>query len=257
MKFFTYGKRENPAIVMLGGSFCPASAMAYLYDDLSRDYYIIVPEYNGHYAGTTFTTRQNEAKEAADYLRAQGLSEVRLLYGMSMGAEVGVELLNQLENSEIAVHNAFFDGAPCIRLSKAYKAFMYFKFKTMIKMCRDKSTDEVLNMGLLKKLMNGDTESVRPMVESIKQTAPFLTKESIKNEAECCYTFDFPVFTEETQKRMHFFYAKEEKAYKTCYELVHKAYPAAQYQVVSGYGHLTYSVKKKTEYLEMLRGLCK
>lgn len=29
----------------------------------------ILPEYNGHYANSTFTTRQNEAKEITDYLQ--------------------------------------------------------------------------------------------------------------------------------------------------------------------------------------------
>lgn len=230
--------------------------MEYLYGELSRDYFVIVPEYNGHSAGTTFTTRQSEAREIAEYLRAHGAAEIGLLYGMSMGAEVGVELLSQLEKTDIHVQNAFFDGAPCIRLSKAYKALMYFKFKAMIKLCRDKSADDVLNMGLIKKIAGSDTEALRPMIEAMGQTAAFLTKESIKNETECCYTFDFPALSEQTQRRMHFFYAKEEKAYKTCFELVRRAYPAADYRVVSGYGHMTYSVKNKAEYLEMLRAVC-
>ncbi len=29
----------------------------------------ILPEYNGHYVNSTFTTRQNEAKEITDYLQ--------------------------------------------------------------------------------------------------------------------------------------------------------------------------------------------
>lgn len=256
MKFYTYGPQSAPVVVMLGGSFCPASAMAYLYEELARDYYIIVPEYNGHYAGTTFSTRQGEAREVTDYLLAQGVSAIRLLYGMSMGAEVGIELLSQLTKQGVTVQNAFFDGAPCIKLSKAYKAFMNFKFNTMIGLCRDRSTDDVLNMGLLKKFTNGDTESIRPMVASIKETAPYLTAESIYNETECCYTFDFPTIAGEMQKQMHFFYAAEEKAYKTCFRQVFKAYPQANYKIVSGYGHMTYSLKKKNEYIKMLRSLC-
>lgn len=256
MKFYTYGQQGAPVIVMLGGSFCPASAMAYLYEELKNDYYVIVPEYNGHYEGTTFTTRQGEAREVAGYLLAMGVQSVKLIYGMSMGAEVGIELLHQLLVQGIEVQNAFFDGAPCIKLSYAYKRLMYMKFKMMIGLCRDKSVDDVLDMGLIKTITNGDTESVRPMVASIKETAPYLTNESIKNECECCYTFDFPPIPAEMQKCMHFFYAAEEKAYKTCFRYVYTAYPKADYKVVSGYGHMTYSVKKKDEYLAMLRRLC-
>ena len=61
MKFYEYGDQSNPLIIMLTGSFCPAKALDYLYKPLSDDYYIILPEYNGHYKGSKpFTTRQNE-----------------------------------------------------------------------------------------------------------------------------------------------------------------------------------------------------
>lgn len=256
MKFYTYGQRGEPVIVMLGGSFCPANSMAYLYEELARDHYVVVPEYNGHYAGTAFTTRQGEAREAAGYLLEQSIDEVRLLYGMSMGAEVGIELLSQLAKQGIKVQNAFFDGAPCIKLSQAYKAFMRFKFKTMIKICREKDIDAVLNMGMIKKLANGDAESLRPMLDAMKQTAQVLTNESIYNETECCYTFDFPAIPEGMQRRMYFFYGADEKAYKTCYDRVLRAYPNANYKVVSGYGHMTYSTKNTAEYLAMLRKIC-
>jgi len=256
MKFYTYDPKGAPVIVMLGGSFCPASAMAYLYDELARDYFVIVPEYNGHYEGTAFTTRQDEAREVAGYLLAQEEPSVRLLYGMSMGAEVGIELFNQLLAQGVDVQSAFFDGVPCIKLSKAYKALMYFKFKAMIGLCRTKSADDVLNMGLIKKITNGDTESVRPMVASMKETAPYLSAGNIYRETECCYTFDFPPIAGEMQKRMHFFYAAEEKAYKTCFRRVFMAYPQANYKIVSGYGHMTYSVKRKDEYLQILRRIC-
>lgn len=256
MKFYTYGERSKPIIVMLGGSFCPACSMAYLYEELARDYCVIVPEYNGHYEGTTFTTRQGEAREAAGYLLAQGIGTVKLIYGMSMGAEVGIELLHQLLLQGVEVQNAFWDGAPCIKLSKAYKEFMYVKFKTMLNMLRDKSADEVIRWKFLDKFTNGHTESLRPMIESIQLTLPYLTDESIKNETECCYTFDYPAIPEAVQRRMHFFYATGEKAYKTCFRPVFTAYPKAGYKLVDGQGHMTYSVEQKDKYIAMLRKIC-
>lgn len=87
------------------------------------------------------------------------------------------------------------------------------------------------------------------------QLAPIISDETIKNENECCYTFDFPTVSDKKQKDMIFFYAKEEKAYKTCYKGVKNAYPNANYGIVSGYGHLTYSVKEKEKYIEKLKEL--
>ena len=83
-----------------------------------------------------------------------------------------------------------------------------------------------------------------------------MSEESIRNETECCYTFDFPTFDEVAQQKMHFFYASAEKACRTCYKGVKKAYPHAAYTVVDGYGHLTYSVKCTDQYIALMREIC-
>ncbi len=253
MKFYEYGSREKPVIVMLSGSFCPACALDYLYIPLSESNYIIVPEYNGHYEGSSaFTTRRKEAALVAKHLSELKINAVDLVYGQSMGCEVGIELIHQLIDSGVDIRRAIFDGAPCIRLSKPYKVFMYFKFKTMINMMRNKSVDEVMSWKFLNKFTNGDTQSLRPMIESLIEIAPFLTKESIKNENECCYSFDFPQLPESIQRNMHFLYGSGEKAYKTCHKLVKKAYPHSLMTVFEGYGHMTYSLRHTEEYLKLI-----
>ena len=118
---------------------------------------------------------------------------------------------------------------------------------------RDKSADEVIKWKFLNRFTNGDTEALRPMIESLVEVAPYLTKESIKNETECCYTFDFPQFSGEMQKRIHFLYGSEEKAYKTCNKLVEKYYPHAKKTVLDGYAHMTYSARHTQEYLELIK----
>ncbi len=74
---------------------------------------------------------------------------------------------------------------------------------------------------------------------------------------ECCYTFDFPPMTEADQRRIHFLYAEGEKAHTLCFRHVKAAYPAAEYQVISGYGHLTYSLRETDAYLNLLRAYLK
>ena len=73
------------------------------------------------------------------------------------------------------------------------------------------------------------------MLESLAAVTPYITNGSIKNECECCYTFDFPKFPEAFQHHMHFFYAREEKAYTACFQHVKKAYPEATFRIESGY----------------------
>ena len=138
MIFYEYGEKNEQVIIMLPGSFCPADALEYLYKDLVDEFHVITIDYNGHYeGGGTFTTRQNEAGEIRDYLKGKGIDSVRMVYGQSMGSEVGMELASLMIKSGMKVDRCFFDGAPMIVLSKPYKMFMYYKFRTMIHMMKD------------------------------------------------------------------------------------------------------------------------
>lgn len=257
MKFDCFGEKSNPCIVMLAGSFCPGACMEYLYTTLCSDFYIIVPTYNGHYeGGRDFTTRQNEAAEIKQYLIRSGFTNVKMIYGQSMGAEIGMELIAQLSSAGIGFGCAFFDGGPFVTFSKAYKTFMYFKFRSLIQIVRKKSVDDLLQWKFLNQFTNGDTESLRSMVESVAAAAPYLSDKSLKNEVECCYTFDFPVMDKTAQNKLYFFYAREEKAFKICFRFVKKAYPDAHFKVVKGYGHLTYSVRNTDQYVGWLKRLC-
>ena len=233
MKFEIIGNLNNPLIMMLTGSFYPSSGLKYLYEKLKDDYCLILPEYNGHYENSTFTTRQNEAKELIEYIQKQNVHTIKMIYGQSMGAEIAIEWFKQLEKTNISVEYCFLDGTPCIKLPYLYKKFMYFKFNQILKMMKKKDVDQILNMKLIKKIARGNIENLRPMIEPMAVTAQFLSKES-------CYTFDFPLFDKETQNKMYFFYGKEEKAYKTCYRGVKKAYPQSNSIFKEGDGHLMY-----------------
>lgn len=257
MIFNKFGKMENSVIIMLAGSFCAGEGLRYLYSELCNDYCVIVPTYNGVYKGSAdFTTRENEAKEIADYIVSESITEVRMIYGQSMGSEIGAELMRQLIARGVKIENAFFDGAPMIKLSKAYKAFMLFKFSSMIKLGKRKTADEVLSMSFIKQFGGDKTSSLRPMLEDMAKVVPFISKQSIKNQVECCYTFDFPEFSDEMQRHMYFCYGTDEKAYKVCYKGVKKAYPNANYIFKDGHGHMTYSIENTRDYIELLRSIC-
>ncbi len=253
MRFKVLGEKGNPVVVMLTGSFCPGECLEYLYSRMKK-YYVIVPTYNGHYKDSKdFTTRENEAKEIREYLYALGVEQIHMIYGQSMGTEIGMELYRQLSEDGIKVYKMFFDGAPMIRLSGAYKAFMRFKFATMIKMFRDKTVDDAMNMKFLKQFAGNKLNSLKPMIESLVMIAPYLSKNSLKNEVECCYTFDFPALDDAMQKNTYFFYGEDEKAYKSCYKFIQKAYPNANYCVEKNHGHMTYSCECTDEYVNLLQ----
>lgn len=257
MKFYTYGNKNNPIIIMLTGSFSLAEALEYLYNDLANDYYVIAPEYNGHYEGSQdFTTRKKEAEEIVSYLKENRIKKICLIYGQSMGAEIGMELIAQLLKHNIPVESAFFDGGTFLRQPKIYKAVMNFKHKSMINKMKNQSVDEVVGWKSVDQFKNDDTEIMRPVIETMVKTAPIITDESIKNETEARYTFNFPPIPEKMQENIFFVYAQEEKSFKACFKHLINAYPSANFKTLSGEGHLTYSVRKTDDYLKVIRAIC-
>lgn len=54
MRIRTVGDDGNPVIVMLTGSFCQSKSLGmFVRKTEKKDYYIILLEYNGHYAHST------------------------------------------------------------------------------------------------------------------------------------------------------------------------------------------------------------
>ena len=242
---------------MLAGSFCPPESMESLYTILKDDFFIIAPNYNGQYEGSKdFTSRKGEASEIKQYLADCGVTCVRMIYGQSMGCEIGIELMSQLITAGIKVENSFWDGAPCIKLSKAYKALMHLTFRSMLKLLKGKSLENIMDIGVIRMFYKNDPDSARCMIEPMLTTIPYISETTIKNENECCYTFDFPSFDDEVQKSMYFFYDRDEKACRICLKHVKKAYPHANFEIVSGYAHLTYAFKNTEEYVIRLKSIC-
>ena len=61
-----------------------------------------------------------------------GIDEIHMIYGQSMGSEIGMELHKQLLEEKFNVYNLFFDGAPMLRLSGLYKAYMRFELCAIV-----------------------------------------------------------------------------------------------------------------------------
>lgn len=206
MIFNTFGNPENPVVIVLAGSFCPAGSLEIIYNDLKSDYYIVAPTYNGCYENSkAFTSRQGEAAEICTYIKNNGIPTVKMVYGQSMGSEVGLELIHQLINNEITVEHGFFDGAPCVFLPKPMRKIMFIVFRKFINALRGKNLDEAMNIGLIKMMSNKDPEALKPMIEPVFSIITYLTDETLKNQVECCYTFDFPKFQKSIENNFHFF----------------------------------------------------
>ena len=257
MKIHTYGSEHAPAIIMLPGSFCNADTMANIITVLEAEFHILAADYNGQYAGSekSFTSRSGEAKEIIHYLLEHSQSSVALVYGQSMGCEIGLELLSQLKKNNIAVGAAFFDGGPFLRFPKAVSILLGRKFKTIIGNLRGKTLEEALREPTIVKFSGGKPERYSSLLGPICRNAIYMSDETLEREADACVTFDYPGMDRDFQKSLYFFYSREESAWRFCHRKLKKAYPHAHYWLVSGYGHVGYPGEHPEEYCEWLSAL--
>ena len=259
MRIHTYGAEHAPVIIMLPGSFCNADTMANLIAELKGDFHVLAVDYSGQYAGseTPFTSRRREAEEIIRHLRERAISSVALVYGQSMGGEMGMELLSQLKKSGIAAGAAFFDGGPFLHFPKAVSKLLGDKFKTIVGNLRGKTLEEVLREPTIVKFSGGKPERYSGLLGPICQNAVYMSDETLEREADACVTFDYPPMDRDFQKNLVFFYSKEESAWRFCRKKLKKAYPFAQYKLVSGYGHVGYPGEHVTQYCGWLSALAR
>lgn len=96
MKYKEYGKGNQKAIVLLHGGGLSWWSYREAAQILQDDYHVILPILNGH-AGSdrNFTTIEDNAAEIIDFIRSDLGGSVYLLGGLSLGAQVALEMLSQ------------------------------------------------------------------------------------------------------------------------------------------------------------------
>ena len=173
MRIHTYGEKDAPVVIMLPGSFCNADTMANIIGRLESEFGILAVDYNGQYAGSEqpFTSRGGEAEEIIRYCQDHSISSVALIYGQSMGGEMGMELLSQMKKNGIAVNAAFFDGGPFLRFPKAVSKLLGNKFKTIVGNLRGKTLEEALREPTIVKFSGGKPERYSNMLGPICRNA--------------------------------------------------------------------------------------
>ena len=259
MRIHDGGEKSAPVMIMLPGSFCNADSMANIISRLETTFRILAVDYSGQYAESEkpFTSRAGEAVEIIRYLQSHGIPSVALVYGQSMGGEMGMELIAQCRKNGIAVHATFLDGGPFLCFPKIVSRLLGKKFKTIVGNLRGKTLEEALREPTIVKFSGGKPERYSNLLGPICQNAAFMSDETLEREADACVTFDYPTMDEEFQRHMYFFYSKEESAWRFCHRKLKKAYPLARYKLVSGYGHVGYPGEHLTEYCGWLAALAR
>ena len=260
MIFETVGDKSKPVITMINGSFCTGKGLMPIAERISDKYYIILPTYDGHHEnGGIFTTRQEQANKIIDYLRKENIKKIELIQGVSMGAEVALTLASTIfRTTDIVVDRYLLDGGPFFKFPKWFRKIMQMKFKSMVHNAQYGTEEEIIerfsNNKMIQWMLRGDISPYKWYIKDMSLAAPHMTDESICNESDACYTFDFPEMPDEEQKKIYFTWSDNEPAVKSKKKLLNH-YPHAVYGSAGNLGHGGLMSREPDKYAELIAKL--
>ncbi len=135
MKFHEFGEQGSPVMMLLHGMLTPwqiwENAAAYF----SKEYYVVVPELDGHTEeeGSTFLSVEREAELLREYALEHFEGSLQVLCGLSMGARIAASLANM---PDVSVSVLVLDGAPLVKLPGILKTIMKKNYSKLIQKSR-------------------------------------------------------------------------------------------------------------------------
>ena len=108
MKVYEFGAGNGKTFVMFQCAAEPWWVFKPSAEAMARDWHVYLFIADGHdEQGTTFTTLEKNARDAAEYLRGKGIKKVEAMYGVSMG---GASVIRFLATEDIPVDKAIIDA---------------------------------------------------------------------------------------------------------------------------------------------------
>lgn len=244
MKFKEYGKRNTKTIVLLHGGGLSWWNYREAAELLQGDYHVILPILDGH-AGSdrSFTTIEDNAAEIINFIRSDLDDSVYMLGGLSLGAQVALEMLSR--QGDICEHALIESAAvipskvthtiirPLIACSYGLikmKWFARLQFKSL-KM-KDELFDDYYR----------DTCAVskEDMIAFLRANTSYTLKESIKKS-----TADVRAYYGE----------KETRGIKRSAEKIKEMLPTATVIELKGMVHGDFSINHAEDYVKAIRSL--
>ena len=249
MKFDTYGDPSRPAVVSVPGMFCTAESPLRFAKYMAEKYFIVLPTLDGHYRGSEpLISAADEAEKLVSGLRGLGVTEIAMLHGTSMGAEVA---LAAAKVCDIPVRAYFYDGGPFFLFPAWFRKLMEWKFRIMLSKCGKNGADALMNDGFVKKLAGDHLKSYREMISGFSEMAKIVTKRDVRVITGICYRCALPELSEKTQRKSIFHFSEGEPAHMSKKRLT-RAYPYASFIDRPGNGHCGFQTEDPKGYAEML-----
>ncbi|AZV57378.1 alpha/beta hydrolase [Clostridium sp. AWRP] len=245
MIFKEFGNKNMPVIIFLHGGGLSWWSWKLQIEALQKDYCIITPIIDGHgdACDTTFVSIKKSAEQIVKYIKENYNGKVFALCGLSIGAQIVVEILSQ--ESDIT-ENAVIESALVYPIKMATSLIV-----PMYNMC----------YGLIKKRwyakLQAKTLNVpKELFESYYYDSSRMTKESLINIMKSNGDYSMPQALYKTKaKTLILVGEKELSVMKKSAILLHKTINGSFLKVIEKGGHGEISLIYPDKYLNLLQQL--
>lgn len=256
MQFVNLGNKNDPAVVLIHGMLMSGEDPLVFGKFLADEYYVICPTLDGHADdGSELESAEQEANNIADYLQENGISDVALIQGSSMGAEVALAVRKECGRRGLNVGHCFFDGGPFFDFHPVKRFFMTLVFRRLTRIFEDGPEQAREKLGknrFVKFVIKDKMHEMKPIIDKMAKRRHRFTNNTVKGMVKTCYNCILPEFTEEEQKTFVFFFSIDEPARQSKPHLK-KAYHYAKYRDIRGYSHCGLQFKRPEEYAGILK----
>jgi pimeloyl-ACP methyl ester carboxylesterase len=240
MIFKEYGDKALPKIVLLHAMFSDGSPCVKMAKELGEQYCYIIPDLSAHGEDKSeFVSARREAETLIEYLQSNGYDKIELLFGASMGA---VAALYAIADIAISFKTIVLDSAPVYKNAHMLRFFMSGVMLNKQRQAKDNPQFSVQRM----------TRLYGELGESMSASFVAMSKESMLNVFRSCTRFDFPVYSDELQKRIFFEFGDKDFNSKKA-RFIQKCYPYVHVNVRKNYGHCEFLSSHHKGYAEMLK----
>ncbi len=235
-----YGNPKDPKLILLAPMMISGSNLHDLMSPyLKGDYFIIAPDQGGHGKAGEYISADDEYRQLREYLQKNGYTDIKLVYGASLGVAVGWRLFM---DKGFNVEHAWFDGVALSekpsRMAEILVGRMFKKRKKKLERTHVEASGSLVNWY--------GYDFAKMMTKNFER----ITLNDIDAICYACCHYDMKELTPEQQRSLHLEYGEKDFDLKLSAKSLPKFMPDVKPVIRKGYPHCGYMAAHTKEYVE-------
>ncbi len=239
-----YGNPKNPKLILLAPMMVSGSDLYNLMCPyLKGNYFIVAPDQGGHGKAEAYVSADDEYRQLKEYLIKNGYTDIKLVYGASLGVAVGWRLFM---DDTFNIENAWFDGAALSgkpsRVAEILVNRMFKKKKKKFEKTHVEASQSLINWY--------GYDFAKMMTKNYER----ITLDDIDAICYACCHYDMKVLTDEQQRKIHLEYGEKDFDLMLSKKSLPKYMPNVKLVIRKSYPHCGYMAAHTKEYVEEMEG---